>query len=138
MRCMWCLPWLPDLPTRATDLSTCVAALFWDARSVYESRGPSSWLPLVELRLLWVFYTCCLVYPYVVFLFYGGFYYFNCGWYCCSLLGGLVVSFCGAFAVSTCGVLVVFVSAVDNILFVVYTLEKLSFSPYDKDQTLEV
>jgi hypothetical protein len=89
-----------------------------------------------------VFYTCCLVYPSVVFHFCGGFYCFSCGGYCCSLiscggyccslLGGLVVSFCGAFAISTCGVLVVVVSTV------VYTLAKLSFSPYDRDQTLSV
>jgi len=91
--------------------------LFWAARSVYESRRLSSWLLLVELRLLWVFYTCCPVYPCAIFRFCGGFYCFSCGGYCCSLLGGLAVSFCGAFAVSTYGVLVVAVSAVDSILF---------------------
>ena len=52
--------------------------------------------------------------------------------------GSHVVSFCGAFVVSTCGVLVVVVSIVHNILLCGLFLGKLSFSPYDRDQTQEV
>jgi hypothetical protein len=49
---------------------------------------------------------------------------------CCFLLWG--------FVVSSCGVLAAAVLAVNIILLCVLSLGKLSFSPYDKDQTLEV
>jgi hypothetical protein len=51
-----------------------------------------------------------------------------------SVVEGIVVPSCPVFPF--CGAVVV--SVVDSILFVVYTLAKLSFSPYDRDQTLEV
>jgi hypothetical protein len=70
---------------------------------------------------------CVGVYPCAEYIFCGGYYCFSCGNIAVPF-ESLAVSFCGAVAVST----------VDNILFMVYTLAKLSFSLYDRDQTLEV